>query len=150
MKTLKATISLLAIIPTISYAGDLVHSFGSPSFSGIGQSQHFLSIAQIEHNRKEKLQDDLDAADREAAREEANKTINKFIQNVESRIYAQISKNLVDSMFEDDGALSGTADLEGATIYWEKDLTAGTITVQITEEDGSFTELVVPLTGFGF
>ena len=69
MKTLKATISLLAIIPTISYAGDLVHSFGSPSFSGIGQSQHFLSIAQIEHNRKEKLQDDLDAADREAARE---------------------------------------------------------------------------------
>jgi Na+-transporting NADH:ubiquinone oxidoreductase subunit NqrC len=150
MKILKATISLLVIIPTISYAGDLVHSFGSPSFSGIGQSQHFLSIAQIEHNRKEKLQDDLDAADREAAREEANKTINKFIQNVESRIYAQISKNLVDSMFEDDGALSGTADLEGATIYWEKDLTAGTITVQITEEDGSFTEIVVPLTGFGF
>jgi Na+-transporting NADH:ubiquinone oxidoreductase subunit NqrC len=150
MKILKATISLLVIIPTISYAGDLLHSFGSPSFSGIGQSQHFLSIAQIEHNRKEKLQDDLDAADREAAREEANKTINKFIQNVESRIYAQISKNLVDSMFEDDGALSGTADLEGATIYWEKDLTAGTITVQITEEDGSFTEIVVPLTGFGF
>tara|TARA_Y100000389_G_scaffold202631_1_gene248501 strand:+ start:596 stop:1048 length:453 start_codon:yes stop_codon:yes gene_type:complete len=150
MKTLKTIGVLLTIIPTLSYAGDLVHTFGSPSFSGIGQSQHFLSIAQIEHNRKEKIQDDLDAAEREAERAESNKTINKFINNVESRIYAQISKNLVDSMFEDNGELSGTADLEGATIYWEKDMTAGTITVQITEEDGTFTELIVPLTGFGF
>tara|TARA_B100000497_G_scaffold124931_1_gene160477 strand:+ start:1027 stop:1479 length:453 start_codon:yes stop_codon:yes gene_type:complete len=150
MKTLKSIGVLLTIIPTLSYAGDLVHTFGSPSFSGIGQSQHFLSIAQIEHNRKEKIQDDLDAAEREAERAESNKTINKFINNVESRIYAQISKNLVDSMFEDNGELSGTADLEGATIYWEKDMTAGTITVQITEEDGTFTELIVPLTGFGF
>ena len=150
MKTLKTIGVLLTIIPTLSYAGDLVHTFGSPSFSGIGQSQHFLSIAQIEHNRKEKIQDDLDAAEREAERAESNKTINKFINNVESRIYAQISKNLVDAMFEENGALSGTADLEGATIYWVKDLTAGTITVTITEEDGTVTELVVPLTGFGF
>ena len=45
---------------------------------------------------------------------------------------------------------SGTAEVEGSTIYWVKDLTAGTITVTITEEDGSVTELVVPLTGFGF
>ena len=117
MKTLKTIGVLLTIIPTLSYAGDLVHTFGSPSFSGIGQSQHFLSIAQIEHNRKEKIQDDLDAAEREAERAESNKTINKFINNVESRIYAQISKNLVDAMFEENGALSGTADLEGATIY---------------------------------
>tara|TARA_R110002153_G_scaffold119383_1_gene264502 strand:- start:14 stop:478 length:465 start_codon:yes stop_codon:yes gene_type:complete len=150
MKKLIAIGVLLTIIPTLSHASDLVHTFGSPSFSGIGQSQHFLSIAQIEHNRKQKLKDDAESAEREAAREEANKTINKFINNVESRIYAQISKNLVDSMFEDDGALTGTAELEGATIYWVKDLTAGTITVTITEEDGTTTELVVPLTGFGF
>ena len=150
MKTLKIIGVLLTIAPTLSCAGDLVHTFGSPSFSGIGQSQHFLSIAQIEHNRREKIQDDLDASEREAEREESNKTINKFINNVESRIYAQISKNLVDSMFEDNGELSGTANLEGATIRWEKDMTTETITVQITEDDGTFTELVVPLTGFGF
>ena len=137
MKKLIVIGVLLTIIPTLSHASDLVHTFGSPSFSGIGQSQHFLSIAQIEHNRKEKIL-------------EANETINKFIANVESRIYAQISKNLVDGMFEEDGALSGTAELEGATIYWVKDVTAGTITVTITDEDGTVTELVVPLTGFGF
>ena len=150
MKKLIAIGVLLTIIPTLSHASDLVHTFGSPSFSGIGQSQHFLSIAQIEHNRKQKIKDDAEAAEREAEREEANKTINKFLQNVESRIYAQISKNLVDSMFEENGAMSGTAELEGATIYWVKDETAGTITVTITDEDGTVTELVVPLTGFGF
>jgi len=57
---------------------------------------------------------------------------------------------MVDSMFEDNGALTGTADLDGATIYWIKDLTTNTITVQITEEDGTFTEITVPLDGFGF
>ena len=150
MNQLKLIGIILLLTPITSHASDLVHSFGSPSFSGIGQSQHFLSIAQIEHNRKEKIQDDIESAERESEREEKNKTINKFITNVESRIYAQISKNLVDGMFEEDGALSGTAELEGATIYWVKDVTAGTITVQITEADGSFTELVVPLTGFGF
>ena len=152
MKTLKliAIGTILILTPTLSHSSDLVHTFGSPSFSGIGQSQHFLSIAQIEHNRKQKIKDDAESAQREAEREEANKTINKFLQNVESRIYAQISKNLVDSMFEENGALTGTAELEGATIYWVKDVTAGTITVTITEEDGTITELVVPLTGFGF
>ena len=151
MKTLKIIVGVVILtIPTLSYASDLVHTFGSPSFSGIGQSQHFLSIAQIEHNRKQKLKDEAESDARQAARDEANETINKFIKNVESRIYAQISKNLVDSMFEDDNALTGTAELEGATIYWVKDLTAGTITVTITEEDGTTTELVVPLTGFGF
>ena len=152
MKTLKliAIGTILILTPTLSHSSDLVHTFGSPSFSGIGQSQHFLSIAQIEHNRKQKIKDDAESAQREAEREEANKTINKFLQNVESRIYAQISKNLVDSMFEENGALTGTALLEGDTIYWVKDVTAGTITVTITEEDGTITELVVPLTGFGF
>tara|TARA_R110001592_G_scaffold146958_1_gene371319 strand:+ start:781 stop:1233 length:453 start_codon:yes stop_codon:yes gene_type:complete len=150
MKKLIVIGVLLTIIPTLSHASDLVHTFGSPSFSGIGQSQHFLSIAQIEHNRKEKIKDEAESAARQAARDEANETINKFIANVESRIYAQISKNLVDGMFEEDGALSGTAELEGATIYWVKDVTAGTITVTITDEDGTVTELVVPLTGFGF
>ena len=103
-----------------------------------------------EAREAERLAQAAEAAEREAEREEANKTINKFLQNVESRIYAQISKNLVDSMFEENGALTGTAELEGATIYWVKDVTAGTITVTITEEDGTITELVVPLTGFGF
>ena len=141
---------MLILSPVSLSASDLVHDFSSPSFSGIGQSQHFLSIEQLQHQRKQKIKDDAEAEERRLKREEENETINKFINNVESRIYAQISKQMVDSMFEDNCALTGTADLDGATIYWIKDLTTNTITVQITEEDGTFTEITVPLDGFGF
>jgi hypothetical protein len=109
-----------------------------------------LAIEQLQHQRKQQLKEEAEAKQREAEREAANTTLAKFLNNVESRIYANISKNLVDGMFEENGALNGTANIEGATIYWVKDTTAGTITVQITEADGTFTELVVPLTGFGF
>jgi hypothetical protein len=53
-------------------------------------------------------------------------------------------------MFEDNGANSGTAEIEGATITWIKDVTSDTITVTIVEEDGTTTELTVPMSGFGF
>jgi len=53
-------------------------------------------------------------------------------------------------MFTEDGATSGTAEIEGATITWVKDVTSDTITVTIVEEDGTTTELTVPMSGFGF
>jgi hypothetical protein len=65
-----------------------------------------------------------------------NKTINRFIANVESRIYANLSKQLVDNMFGDTGQTSGTAEIEGATIVWNKDVDLGTIAITITAEDG--------------
>src|SRR6056300_285796 len=139
------------VIAIIAFAGTAVadtmtFEFKNPSFSGQGYSNHVLAIEQLQANRKQAIKEEKEAADREAA----NTTLAKFLNNVESRIYANISKNLVDGMFEENGALNGTANIEGATIYWVKDTTAGTITVQITEADGTFTELVVPLTGFGF
>lgn len=143
------------VIAIIAFAGTAVadtmtFEFKNPSFSGQGYSNHVLAIEQLQANRKQALKEEKEAEEREAAREAANTTLAKFLNNVESRIYANISKNLVDGMFEENGALNGTANIEGATIYWVKDTTAGTITVQITEADGTFTELVVPLTGFGF
>ena len=52
-------------------------------------------------NRRDKIKDDIEEALRQAEREDANSTINKFIRNLESRIYNSISKGLVDSMFCD-------------------------------------------------
>jgi hypothetical protein len=57
---------------------------------------------------------------------------------------------MVDNMFTDSGATSGTATIEGASIYWVKDVSADTISITVTESDGSITEITVPLTGFGF
>ena len=132
------------------HASELTHEFKNPSFSGQGYSTHVLSIEQLQFQRKKEAKEKAEAKERQKARDAAQETLAKFLKNVESRIYANLSKNLVDSMFSNDGSNSGTATIEGATIYWIKDATADTITVQITEADGTFTELVVPLSGFGF
>jgi len=131
-------------------ASELVHEFKNPSFSGNGYSNHVLSIEQLQFQRKKEAEEKAEADAAKAKREAESTTLAKFLNNVESRIYAQLSKQLVDNMFTEDGSDSGTAEIEGATIYWIKDATSDTITVQISEDDGTFTEIVVPLSGFGF
>lgn len=143
-------LTILLAIAGQATAGELVHKFKNPSFNGNGYSNHVLAIEQLQHQREQKIKEDKESADRQAARDAANTTLAKFLNNVESRIYANLSKQMVDNMFTNDGDTSGTATIEGATIYWVKDTTSDTITVQITEEDGSFTEIIVPLSGFGF
>lgn len=145
---------LLAIAATVilnsATAGELTHKFKNPSFSGEGYSNHVLAIEQLRYQREKEIQEKKEAAAAKLARELEQTTLNKFINNVESRIYAQLSKQLVDNMFTEDGSNSGTATIEGATIYWVKDVSADTITITVTEEDGSVTDISVPLTGFGF
>ena len=149
-------ITLLLTWPAVS--SELTHSFGNPSFSGNGgYSQHVLSIEQLQYSRK---QDAIKAAKSEAAAEERaenNTTINKFIKNVESRIYANLSKQLVDNMFGTncDSTVTtcpttGTADVEGSTIYWVKDTTTEIITLTITDPNGNVTTMSVPLGDFKF
>ena len=144
--------SLLAlmIFVTTASAGELTHDFKNPSFSGQGYSNHVLALEQLQFTRKQDIEDEIAKALRDAEREEENEVINKFIANVESRIYANLSKQLVDNMFSADGATSGTAEIEGATIYWEKDTDLGEISIRITEADGTVTTLTVPVGDFGF
>ena len=137
-------------------ASELVHEFKNPAFSGNGYSQHVLSIDQLETQRKDKRIDDEKSA-AAAERLEKNKTINKFITNVESRIYANLSKQLVDNMFGttcDSSTTtcptSGTATVEGAQIYWVKDTSTEIITLTITDTDGTTTTMTVPLGDFKF
>ena len=131
-------------------SSELTQDFKNPSFSGNGYSNHVLSIQQLEHQRKQKIKEDKEAAERQAARDEDNKTINRFIANVESRIYANLSKQLVENMFGDTGQTSGTAEIEGAQIVWNKDTDLGTINITITADDGTVTTLTVPIGDFGF
>ena len=152
MTTTSHTMSLLAlmIFVTTASAGELTHDFKNPSFSGQGYSNHVLALEQLQFTRKQDIEDEIAKALRDAEREEENKVINKFIANVESRIYANLSKQLVDNMFSADGATSGTAEIEGATIFWEKDTDLGEISIRITEEDGTVTTVTVPVGDFGF
>ena len=102
----------ITLLSTSLQSSELTQEFKNPSFSGNGYSNHVLSIQQLEYQREQKIKEDKAAADRQAARDEENKTINRFIANVESRIYANISKQLVDNMFSDTGQTSGTAEIE--------------------------------------
>jgi Na+-transporting NADH:ubiquinone oxidoreductase subunit NqrC len=137
---------------TTSTSSELNHQFKNPAFSGQGYSSHVLSIEQLQHNREKENKEKKEAEIAAAKREEANQTINKFLTNVESRIYANLSKQLVDNMFSTEAGAptTGTATVEGSTLYWVKDTTANTITVQVTGADGTVTNLTVPIGGFGF
>ena len=148
---------LILTLDNILLASELVHDFKNPAFSGNGYSQHVLSINQLEVQREQKVFDDLKSAKAAAERAEKNKTINKFITNVESRIYANLSKQLVDNMFGttcDSSTTtcptSGTAEVEGAQIYWVKDTSTEIITLTITDVDGTTTTMSVPLGDFKF
>ena len=73
----------------------LTFGFSNPSFSGNGFSTHVLSIEQLQFNRKKDVEDDEASAEAKRQREEANSILNKFLNNVESRIYAQLSNCLL-------------------------------------------------------
>ena len=135
-------------------ASELNWGFKSPAFHhGNGYSSHVLSVEQLQHNRKQDIKDEQARVQRELERELENTTLNKFIKNVESRIYATLSKQMVDSMFADCDATtttcatSGTAEIEGSQITWAKDSTTGEITLTVIEEDGSTTTITIPGAG---
>tara|TARA_Y100000385_G_scaffold266409_1_gene301550 strand:+ start:184 stop:672 length:489 start_codon:yes stop_codon:yes gene_type:complete len=162
MKTSFRTMVLVltTLIFTLDYnllASELTQEFKNPAFSGNGYSSHVLSINQLEVQREQKVFDDLKSAKAAAERAEKNKTVNKFIANVESRIYANLSKQLVDNMFGtscDSSTTtcptSGTSTIEGAQIAWVKDNTTEIITLTITADDGTVTTMAVPIGDFKF
>lgn len=133
---------------------ELTWGFKSPAFHyGNGYSTHVLSVEQLQFNRRKEQADEADAEARRIERELNNTTLNKFLRNVESRIYATLSKQMVDAMFaECDSttstcASSGTAEIEGSQISWIKDGTTGEISLTVVEEDGTTTTISIPGSG---
>ena len=158
LKTMVLVVALtLSFLNTKILASDLVHEFKNPAFSGNGYSNHVLSVDQLQSQRKKDNEADAKSEKAAAERAEKNTTINKFIANVESRIYANLSKQLVDNMFGtscDSSTTtcptSGTSEIEGATIYWVKDTTTEIITLTITDANGNVTSMSVPIGDFVF
>ena len=141
-------ISILAVSPNVQ-ASPIVHEFKNPSFSGIGTGAHYLTIENQEHSRKKAIEEALESARKAAEREAENTTLAKFIRNLESRIYAQFAKQLVESMFSNDNPASfGSFVLEGNTITWNLEVDeAGVefIRLTIVSSDGTTTEVVIPV-----
>jgi hypothetical protein len=142
-------LSATLMLSANSAASELVWGFKNPAFNGQGYSSHVLSTEQLQFNRREDLRKEAEAEEERIARELENSTLNKFLRNVESRIYATLSKQMVDAMFADctdSCASTGTAEIEGNTITWSKDETTGAITLIVDGPDGS-TTITIPGAG---
>jgi phage tail sheath protein FI len=146
MKTI--IISVLASVVASTANAQLVHQFNSPSFSGSGYSSHVLTIEQLEASRRKAIADAQKSAADQAARDAKNTNLAKFLVNVESRIYAQLSKQLADAMFAEGSADTGTFDFQGTNISYVK--TGTDVTLTIVEATGNRTEITVPLSSFSF
>jgi UDP-N-acetylmuramyl pentapeptide synthase len=145
---LKKILLVSVLLISSAHATELVHQFNSPAFSGNGYSTHVLTLEQIESTRRQKIKDEEKAAESKAELAAKQTNLAKFLVNVESRIYAQLSKQLADAMFADSGANSGDMDFQGTAISWVK--TGTDVTLTITETNGNRTDITVPLASFAF
>lgn len=139
---------LIGIIATNIKADQIVHKFKSPSFNGIGTSSHYLTIENQEYTRKLTLKEEIKALQDEIERDKENSTLARFMRNLESRVYAELSRQLVNNLFGETPQSSGTITLEGNTIEYTSDGT--TLTLTITEQDGTITTIVIPIGTFTF
>ena len=140
---------LITLVLSLSIQADqMTHKFKSPSFSGINTSSHYFTAENQEFNRKKAIKDEIKAYQEELAREADNTTLARFIRNLESRIYAQLSRQLVDNLFGETASTEGTIELEGNTITYESD--GEYITLIVTDADGNTTEITLPIGSFTF
>jgi len=139
---------VLLVIAVDIRADEMIHKFKNPSFSGVGTSSHYLTIENQEFNRKEAIREEIQAYIEDLEREAENTTLARFIRNLESRIYAQLSRQLVDSLFGETASDFGTLELEGNTIEYRVE--DDKVTLIITDEEGNTTEITVPLGSFTF
>ena len=149
-KNYKKILGLVSLwLSTAAYATPMNdYSFKSPSFNGNGYSSHVLTIENQEFTRRAQVEKDIQAALQAQAAAAANTNIAKFLNNLESRIYAQISQNLATAMFANGGSNSGTMNFEGNTIFWSKD--SSNIYLTVTDTVGNQTQITVPLGSFQF
>jgi hypothetical protein len=129
-------------------ATDLTFQFKNPSFNGVGQSAHFLTVDEQERSRKQSIREELESRASEILRAQENTTLAKFVRNLESRIFSQLSRDLAESLFNSEtGGSGGVFDLEGNQISF---INTGTeIILTVADTDGGITEIRIPVGSFG-
>jgi hypothetical protein len=152
MKKLIIAVSIL--VASSAYANDLVFEFNSPAFSGNGYSTHVLTIEQLEQQRRDKIKADEQAEIDRAEREYRNTNAYKFQNNLESRIYAQLSRQIADSLFGEgatinEGEWYSTETPFGDNISWKRE--DDRIYVMVADSNGNtVAEFDVPVGEFAF
>tara|TARA_B100001564_G_scaffold242355_1_gene205284 strand:- start:590 stop:1042 length:453 start_codon:yes stop_codon:yes gene_type:complete len=149
MKIIVGVSFLIGILLVSSEASsdELVHTFKNPGFNGIGYSAHLLTIENQEKSRKEKLNAEKEAELAATERDDYNSTLNKFLRNFESRVYSQLSRELVNQLFGEEASESGEIELQGTLITYSND--GDNITLTTTDPNGNLTSIEIPIGDFG-
>ncbi len=129
-------------------ADQMTHKFKSPSFSGENTSSHYLTIDNVEYTRRMTIKAEIKALQDEIERDKENTTLARFVRNLESRIYAQLSRQLVEALFGETPSDNGTIELEGNTITYS--VVDGIITLTIVDAEGNETIIQIPIGSFTF
>jgi len=135
-------------LSSTSESSELTFSFANPSFSGTGQSSHYLTIENIERTRQASI-DARRKADADKVTSDAKNTaIAKFKANIEARFYTALAKQITDNVFGTDGLQqdSGTftSPVGGEIVTWATPGGTGNVTVVVTETDGTVTTFTMP------
>jgi len=164
-------------ITNAAFAGQLTHKWKSPSFSGVGTSAHFLTIENQEFTRKAEIKAKKEAEAAKKISAAKNTNYAKFIDNLESRIFAEFSKQLTDNLFGEScgttyttadgvttqdtpnpeigntdgvgGNCTGTYTFNDTTVTYTKDVTNDVVILDIAGPDGSQV-ITLPLNDFQF
>ena len=144
------TILTTFLFTSSAFSSELTFDFDSPSFSGKGKSSHYLTIENIEKTRKDAIKAaEKAAADKVIADAKAT-AIAKFKANLEARFYTALAKQVTENVFGSDGLQqdSGTftSPVGGEVITWPTTGTGNndTVTVVVTETDGTVTTFTMP------
>ena len=102
------------------YGSSLTFQFHSPSFSGVGQSSHYLTIENLEKSRKQALIDKAEAEERRLDNELRNSAIEVFRRNLESMFYTSLAGQIIDNIFGEDGDQQndGRTTIGGYLVIW--------------------------------
>ena len=129
MKILSSLILLLwsgSLMPS-----QLTFQFHSPSFSGVVQSSHYLTIENLEKSRKQAIIDKADAEQLRLDNELKNTAIEVFRKNLESLFYTNLANQILDNIFgeDTDQQNAGSTIIDGYKIVW-------TSTNEYDDDDG--------------
>ena len=135
-------------LSSTSESSELTFSFSNPSFSGTGQSSHYLTIENIEHTRQAAIDARRKAEADKVTSDAKNTAIAKFKANIEARFYTALAKQITDNVFGTDGLQqdSGTftSPVGGEIVTWATPGGTGNVTVVVTETDGTVTTFTMP------
>lgn len=159
MYRISSALLALALYSTTTSAAELQHNFNSPAFSGVGYSSHVLTIKQLEDQAKEKNKSAREAAEAKAISDAANTPQAQFVANLQSRIYAQLSKQITDTLFGATGqpacqgnGCAGQVSIGGNTVNWNLTSDGKYINVRIINDSNpsQYTDMKVPVGTFAF